>query len=255
MKAILITGGTGSFTSAAKVTLREGHQALAYAYPGRYLCSAAYIAAQYPAETSAALTRLQTWWTFVKTQIDANGLFHANGYPTYTYTAHQFELLIYVCAASRLLRNQLGANATAVTLGNDMIAVMNTLGKACIDRLARQSLTVSAAGAADATPSTASAWARTTRASSCRTNPRRMYNPSARRRPASHGSTRAGRAPPRIPSPRPPRGMRLPSRKSRWFEGKRRPSGFETWTGTSSPGKDFRPADRPTGTCSPIHHG
>ena len=119
---------------------RENSSHLSYAYPGRWLVNAAYIAASYTDLTTEALTDLDTWWTFVKTQINADNLFIAGGYSSSFYTAHHSELIVYVCACARLLRERLSSNGTATTLAADMISKADAMGVALID-LSRDTVT------------------------------------------------------------------------------------------------------------------
>ncbi len=145
-------------TEMATQATRENTSHLGYAYPGRFLLSAAYIAYQYPAKTTEALTDLDTWWTFVKTQLNADNLFIANGYNTHAYPAHNAEMVVYLCACVRML-NRLTGNATAASLSSDMLAKANAIGKAMIDKLARTSLTAAGfGGGTDTTLAGATAW-------------------------------------------------------------------------------------------------
>lgn len=145
-------------TEMATQATRENTSHLGYAYPGRFLLSAAYVAYQHPSKTTEALTDLDTWWTFVKTQINADNLFIANGYNTHVYPAHNAEMVVYLCACVRML-NRLTGNATAASLSSDMIAKANAIGKAMIDKLARTSLTAAGfGGGTNTTVSGATAW-------------------------------------------------------------------------------------------------
>lgn len=169
-------------TVMATQATREDSSHLSYAYPHRYLMSAAYVAATYPAKKTEALTDLDTWWTFVKTQITAEGLFIAGGYPTYCYIGHVGEMLPYLVACARLLRNALGTDTTSLpsgltgapALAADMIAKADAMGVGMIDYLERYSVSRNNLGSSDPLPANATAWAGST-----------SYQPGAIVRPTS----------------------------------------------------------------------
>lgn len=166
------SGFSGSFSTSAVVRLRESQNKLAFAYPHRWMMSAARIAAHYPSKTVEALTDLDTWWTYVKTQIRSNGLFVAHGYPTYCYLGHTGEMLPYIVGIARLLREQLAGNTTALpsglvgapALGADIIAAANAMGVGFVDVLTQTAAyTSNHLAALDPYPSsTAAAWAAST---------------------------------------------------------------------------------------------